>query len=136
MTNVARAFDEQTNVNVLHNFPVNTQQEQSDRLPWETLATGAMPPMMFQVRFSDGKMISFAYGDLHEVHCRDAGHIELFLYSLRKLVITIEGRHLRELAHWFSSAGVQWIQETDPRDRERSETEAEIVKITVEEIPE
>ena len=131
--NAARAFGQHSGGRRLHSVPGGPLADGAT--PWATLQEGAMPPLMFQLRFHDGRMSSFAYSDLREIHCPDAGRIELLLVGIAKLVITIEGRLLRDLAKWFSGAMVRWVQEGDPRDVDRPESAPEIVKITVEELP-
>ncbi len=140
MAKVARIFDEQTNNDPIHSLPQDRQLphevklQNSEKAPWATTANGTMPPMMFQINFHDGRMICFAYSDLREIHCRDAGHIELFVQAMGKLAILIEGRHLTDLAKWLCNGMIRSIQESDPRDT-KPESAPEIVNITVEELP-
>ena len=135
MTNVAKAFDEQSCKNGFRGFSYPAEQD-GPRDPWKQLYDGDLPPMMFQLRFRDGSMASYAYSDLREIRCRDAGCVQLYLNAMRSLLITIDGRHLSELANLLSSAQVRWIDEVDPRDEGRPENAAEIVRISVEEIEE
>ncbi len=128
MNNVARVFDH-------HSEFYREPPPEDHATPWAINEQGALPPPMFQLRFQDRRMVSFAYSDLREVHCQHAGKIELYLYSLNKLVITIEGRHLRELAQWFSAAGVRWVQETDPRSDAQQEASPQVLSIVVEQLP-
>lgn len=100
--------------------------------PYERVRNGGMPPMMFQLRLSDGQTISFAYSDVREIRSRDAGHIQIAIFALSRMLITIEGRHLRELSNLLGMALVRWMTEADERAAERPETAAEIVKIRVE----
>ena len=135
MAKVARAFGENSSRNILHHSPTLVRNDEED-CPWQKIRDGEMPPMMFQIRFSDGRTSSYAYGDIREVHCRDAGFVQLLLFSMRKIAITLEGRHLRELADLFSSAAIRSIDEADPRGLERPEDLPEIVRISVEPIEE
>lgn len=100
--------------------------------PYERVRNGGMPPMMFQVRLSDGQTISFAYSDVREIRSRDAGHIQIAVFAMSRILITIEGRHLRELSNLLGMAMIRWMVEADERATERPETAAEIVKIRVE----
>lgn len=136
MRNVARAFDQQSTTTPLHPLPHGPAQQDNAQLPWGIVASGGMPPLMFQLRFHDGRMMSFAYSDLREIHCRDAGRVELYLQAMAKIVIIIEGRHLRDLAKWLGNAGVLWVQEGDPRDTQTPETAPEVVSIRIEQLPE
>ena len=134
MEHVANIFDQQTTVN--HRpLPHEVDLRNSEEAPWKTIASGSMPPMMFQINFHDGRLVCFAYSDLREIHCRDAGYIELFLQSMCKVAILIEGRHLTDLAKWLSNGMIRSIMESDPRDTTRSESSPEILSITLEELP-
>lgn len=136
MAHVARVFDQHTKAGVLERLSGDVQDQDNHQLPWGMATDGGMPPMLFQLRFSDGRMVSYAYSDIREIHCRDAGRIEISLYAMSKLVIIIEGRHLSDLAKWLCCAGIRWAQEADPRDVDLPETSPEIAKIAIEEIPE
>ncbi len=116
MGNVARDFDQLTHQGVVRSLPYNDEGVDKENSAWEALPIGGMPPLMFQVRFSDGSFNAYAFSDLREVHCPHAGAINLHLFAMAKLVIRIEGRHLLELARGFSCAGIRWIQESDPRN--------------------
>lgn len=131
MNNMARAFDAQTNRQIMPRIP--TEQD-NQAVPWEITAEGSMPLMMFQLCFHDDSIRSFAYSDLREIDSPHAGQIKLLLQSMGKLMITIEGRHLRDLAGWFSAGKVQSIREADPRDFNSQESQPEITHITVEEL--
>lgn len=131
MENVTNIFDERTH----HRFsstPGERGRRQRRDLPWVTVAKNAMPPMMFQLCFTDGQMVGFAYNDLRELRCRDAGRLELLVQGIAPQRIVIQGRHLHELAKQFTLASVVRVQEGDPRRDEAPETAPEIVKITIE----
>ncbi|QDU98590.1 hypothetical protein [Lignipirellula cremea] len=129
MKNVQRAFDESGGN--IQGFPQAAAPRESD-LCWARLREGELPPMMFQMRLSDGRLVSYPYSDLREIRCRDAGRVQLFLLGLERLVVTIEGRRLRELANLLSRAMILWIEEADPRDLSKPESVPEIVKISIE----
>lgn len=132
MRNAARAFDKHrgdTNVRPIDTVP-------DDSRPYANIQGGEMPPMMLQLRLHDGRWISFAYGDVREIICRDAGHLTMSIYASARTLITIEGRHLRELSTLLGMASVRWIQEADPRSPPRDESESEITRVSVELIPE
>ncbi|MEM9409514.1 MAG: hypothetical protein AAGA30_00205 [Planctomycetota bacterium] len=135
MTDVAKIFDENNGRNILHRLPkaIDRVSVELD-CPWQVIRDGEMPPMMFQLRFRDGHMESYAYSDIREVHCRDAGHVEIYLYSICKKSITFEGRHLKELANLFCIASLRSIHEADSRDLGRPESSPEITNILVQQI--
>jgi len=137
MGEAARDFDESNGRNILHRLPqsIGDVTVQS-HLPWQAIRDGEIPPMMFQLRFRDGHIESYAYSDIREVHCRDAGHIQLYVYSICKKTITFEGRHLKELANLFCIASLRSVFEADVRDVERPESSPEVTRILVEQIVE
>ncbi len=134
MAKVARVFDQHNRPSSMPSpiRPVSNER----RVPWVEVRDDEMPPMMFQIWMSNGRIQSYTYNDLHEVHCPDAGCVELYLYSFDKLLITLEGRHLRELAHLFSCACVRSLHEADPRDLDVPERDPEITSISIEVIEE
>ena len=135
MAEVTRAFDENNGQNILHRLPQSLVRVVTEPdAPWQAIRDGELPPMMFQLRFRDGHMESYAYNDIREVHCRDAGLVRVFLYSMTKKAITFEGRHLKELANLFCIASLRSVHEADERDMSRSENSPEITQILVEEI--
>lgn len=121
---------------MIRGLPQQSPQQDNVKLPWEIVPQGAMPPMMFQMRFHNGAKSSFAYSDLREVHCRDAGFVVLTVQSVSQYLITIEGRNLSGLADWFGAAMIRWIQEGDPRHDPRPESSPEITSISVEVVEE
>ena len=137
MAEAARAFDESNNRNILHRPPQLVREAgEGYNLPWAKIREGEMPPMMFQLRFNDGRLTSYAYSDIREVHSRDAGHVQLMLFAMKRLVITFEGRNLRDLANLFCNAAVRSVDEANPRDSSRPEGAPEVIRITVEPIEE
>ncbi len=105
-------------------FPSNDQslaETQSsalriDQPPWKLTKPGEMPPMMFQVRFQDGRVFSYAYADLRETQLLHSGELHLFLYGMEKSQITIVGRRLDELANGISAGRIRWLAECDARE--------------------
>ena len=128
MAKAARTFEELSGGSLLQS--VSAGKSSSEPLPWGLIAAGALPPMMFELRAQDGSLTSYPYNDLRMVRCPHAGCVELYLLSLGKLVITIEGRHLCELASAIGAGLVRWMQEGDPRDL-KSEDAPEITQISV-----
>ena len=86
----------------------------------------------FHSRFRDGHMESYAYSDIREVHCRDAGSVQVLLHSMGKKCITFEGRHLKELANLFCIASLRSVHEADVRDSGCPESSPEVTQIVVE----
>lgn len=135
MNNVARVFDENNGKNILHRLPQGVGEKAADPYcPWQAIREDEIPPMMFQLRFRDGHMESYTYSDIREIHCRDAGCVQVFLHSMSKKSITFEGRHLKELANLFCIASIRSIHEADDRDIDRPESSPEITQILVQEI--
>ena len=135
MAEVARAFDENTGRNILHRLPQSIDRVAKEQdCPWQAIRDGELPPIMFQLRFRDGHMESYAYSDIREVHCRDAGHVQVFLHSMSRKSITFEGRHLKDLANLFCIASLRSIHESDERELNRPESSPEVTQILIEEI--
>lgn len=135
MRRAAKAFAEQTHqtsggVNVRSISGQAT--DDGDASPYCRVRNGELPPMMFQIRLADGQSISFAYSDIREIRCRDAGHVQLGIFAMSRVLVTIEGRHLRELSNLLGMAMVRWMEEADKRDMDRPEASPEIVSIRVE----
>ncbi|WP_231993837.1 hypothetical protein [Pseudobythopirellula maris] len=100
--------------------------------PWKRAAPTEPPPMMFQVRFRDGRVVSYAYADLRETRLRDAGHLQLCLLGMEKYCLTIEGRNLSELDALIGAGKIRSLEELGPRTFDRPEAAPSIDKITVE----
>lgn len=132
MAEVARVFGENTGPNILHHLDAMPKSGGDVQLPWKHVREGEMPPMMFQLRMRDGRMISYCYNDLREVHCPDAGRVQVYLQSISKWLITFHGRRLRELAELISCGMIRSISEADPRSLDRPESLPDIVEITIE----
>ncbi len=130
MTRPAQAFAENRGGNVRPIGPVAL--DDSDVAPYSRVRSGELPPMMFQLRLCNGQSISFAYSDVREIRSRDSGHLQIALIAMTRTLITIEGRHLRELATLMGTAMVRWIEERDERAKERPEESPEIVAIRIE----
>ncbi|WP_146575303.1 hypothetical protein [Botrimarina hoheduenensis] len=88
--------------------------------------------MMFQVRFCDGRSISYSYCDLREIRVRDAGHVQLCLLGMEKTHVSVTGRNLSELAELISSGKIKSFSELGPRTFDRPESSPSIDKVTVE----
>lgn len=131
MAQAARAFDDTNRQNVHSIAPKATRVDEGDQ-PWLKVRNGEMPPMMFQLRLRDGQITSFAFSDIRQVHSRDAGHIQLALLAMGRMLVTIEGRQLRDLASLLGMGMVRWIEESDLRNVDRPESQPEIVSITIE----
>ena len=114
MAKAARTFEERTHQNLLR--AVRQAKPEDCEPPWELVPGNAMPPMMFELRSRDGSTTSYPYGDVRMIRSPDAGCVELYLLSMEKLLVTIKGRHLRDLARSFNSGMVRWVEEGDHRD--------------------
>ncbi|WP_417847329.1 hypothetical protein [Thalassoglobus sp.] len=104
----------------------------SIQLPWERVGPHEQPPMMFQVRFSNGRIVSFAYSDLREIRRRDAGHLTIGIYGLEKYQLCIEGRNLDELHSLLGMGKIKSIIEFGQRAFDQPEESACIEKIELE----
>ena len=132
MTSAAKAFADHRREVLFRQPPAPPKIVPTALLPWQVAKSGELPPVMFQLRFQDGTITSFAYSDLREIRYRDAGHVELGISGLRRMLVTIEGRHLRELAEYLGSGMIYWLQEADVRDADTPESQPSITSITVE----
>ncbi|QDT57104.1 hypothetical protein Pan44_51700 [Caulifigura coniformis] len=129
---MARAFDDQRREQLFRPRPQPANQSSATGTSWQSVRNGEMPPLMFQLRFRDGRITSFAYSDLREIRFRDAGFIQLGLCGMSQRIITIEGRHLRELVELLGNGLVYWLQEADERDVETPETSPCITALIIE----
>lgn len=114
-----------------HSLP-RLAAEGSDAAPWKRAAPTEPPPMMFQVRFLNGQVNSYAYADLRETRLRDAGYLQLGILGMEKYCVTIEGRHLTELATLIGMGKIKAFEELGPRSFDRPESAPSIDSITVE----
>ncbi|WP_436717748.1 hypothetical protein U8335_13775 [Roseiconus lacunae] len=130
MASAARAFDQHRGGASAHSASDTSSIDASD--PFARSMPSELPPMMFQLRLGDGRWLSYAYHDVREIECRDAGHLRMTLATSPKTSITIEGRNLRDLATLLSLASVRWIREADPRAVSRPEDQSEVIRITIE----
>ena len=131
MARASSAFDKNSGANVRSIAPLPDRPDE-DNLPWTRVRNGELPPMMFQLRFRDGQIISFAYSDVREIASRDAGQITVSILGMRRVMVTILGRHLRDLMSLMGTALVRWIEEGDLRDVDRCEKLPQITSIKIE----
>ena len=132
MALASRAFADQRREEIFRNRPQSLLQPVAAPPPWQSIQNGEMPPLMLQFRLRTGETISYAYHDIREIRVRDAGLIQLGLVSMSKLLITIEGRHLRELGELIGTGLVRWVQETDDRKVDVPEDQPSIESIVIE----
>jgi len=102
--------------------------------PWQRVGPHEPPLMMFQVCFTNGRIISFAYSDLREIQRRDAGHLTIGIYGLHKYQLTIEGRHLDELHALLAMAKIKSLTEFGRGGFDRPESSPSIDAIHVEKL--
>lgn len=103
-----------------------------DKSPWNRTKPSEPPPIMFQIQFCDGRIISYAYCDLRETRLRDAGYLQLCLLGMEKYHINITGRNLTELANLIGAGKIKSFVELGSRTFELPESSPSIDKITVE----
>lgn len=135
MSSASRAFETQRRES-LFNQPSANDPGENIKPPWHKVRQGEIPPMMFQIRFRSGEIVSFAYSDLREIRVRNAGHIELGILGMAKIRIIVEGRNLGELAECLGCGLIRWMQEEDDREIDRPETSGCIATIQIETITE
>lgn len=99
--------------------------------PWKRSSPTEPPPMMFQVHFCDGRVISYSYADLRETRMRDAGYLQLCILGMEKYHLTIEGRNLTELANLLGMGKIKSLEELGPRTFDRPETAPTINSIRI-----
>lgn len=114
------------------NAQAGLSEQRSLDAPWKRAAPTEPPPMMFQVRFCDGRVVSYAYADLRETRLRDAGCLQLCLLGMEKYLVSIEGRHLTELNALIGAGKIKSFDELGPRTFDRPESAPSIDTITVE----
>lgn len=131
MRSASRAFADERREQLFRDRPQAAATPDIER-PWHTIQSAEMPPLMLQLRFRNGQMVSYAYGDLREIRYRDAGYLQLGIYGLSRVLVTIEGRHLRELAEALGCGLVRWLAEGD--DLDRPEAAPAITSIVIEPI--
>ena len=121
-------------------FPSNHNQiamsslpeEKEISVPWKRALPTEPPPMMFQVRFKNGRVVSYAYADLRETRLRDAGYLQLCILGMEKYHLTIEGRNLTELANLIGGGKIKSFEELGPRTFDRPESSPSIDTIQIE----
>lgn len=119
-------------------FPSNENRQPAaaiaanSQAPWKRAAPTEPAPLMFQVRFCHGAATSYAYCDLREIRLRDAGFLQLGLLGMEKLLITIAGRNLTELAELIAAGKLKSFTELGPRTFDRPESSPSIDKVTIE----
>lgn len=104
------------------------------KLPWTRVNSSEPPLIMFQLQRNNGNLISYAYCDLRETRLLSPGYLQLLLLGMEKYLITIEGRHLTELANLIGMNKVKLLVETGPQSFEIPETSPAIERITIEEL--
>lgn len=102
-----------------------------DDPPYERIKNHELPPMMFQVRLSDGQRYSFSYSDIRQIYRRDAGCVHIDLQALARTTIVLSGRNLDEVVNLLSTGVVKWVRERDPRAAATEEDSVEINSIDV-----
>ena len=135
MPSASKAFADQRREELFRHVPDSRPSAAEVSPPWLIMRNGELPPMMFQLRMAQGEQLSFAYSDLREVRFRDAGFLQLGVYGMSRLLITIEGRHLRELADALGCGLVRWLQVADERELDRPESSPCIDAISIEAFP-
>jgi len=71
---------------------------------------------------------------LRETRLLSAGYLQLLVYGMEKYLITIEGRHLNELATLIGMCRIRSLEELGQRTFIRPETCPAIDKISIEEL--
>jgi len=102
--------------------------------PWKRIGPSEQAPIFFQIVRLNGNVISYAYCDLREIRQLSAGYLQLLVMGMEKMLITIEGRHLEELANQVGMNKIKTIEEVGPRSFEYPESCPSIDKITIEEL--
>lgn len=132
MSTASKAFAESRREQLFRTVPSQPKDADNDSKSWHHVRSGEMPPVMFQLRLRTGEVISYPYSDLREIRLRDAGYIQLGVLGMSKILVTIEGRHLRELSEGLGCGLIRWMAESDERDADRPESVPAITGISVE----
>ncbi len=115
-----------------NSIPSLLQEKGTVEAPWQRSHPNEGPPVMFQVKFFDGRIVSYAYSDLRETRLRDAGYLQLCIYGMEKYHVTVVGRNLTELANLMGMGRIKSLQERGPRTFAHPEASPSIDKITIE----
>ncbi|QDV61973.1 hypothetical protein [Crateriforma conspicua] len=135
MGEAARAFDDFGRPSYLPDVtPPDPEPIRQDE-PWEKVHPNAMPPMMLDIRLSNGRILSHPYNNVDFIDYRDAGHLQIGIVGSRPTLVTIEGRHLGELRGLLAAGRIRWVGESDDRDCDRADSDPAIVAITIEKLP-
>ncbi|GAB5404401.1 MAG: hypothetical protein Aurels2KO_26320 [Aureliella sp.] len=133
MGEAARAFEDNRQPSFLESLPKPKAIEQTDdHLPWVRVHPTSPPPMMLDLCLSSGRVLSHPYSSIDFVDMRDAGYLQIGFMGLMPILITIEGRNLRELRGLLVAGRIRCILQTDDRDCDRDDDEPAIEKISVE----
>ena len=106
----------------------------SVKLPWTRANHHEQLPLMLQIERSNGNVLRYAYCDIREIRLLNSGYLQLLIFGMEKYCITIEGRHLDELADQLGNAKIKSMVEYGPRTFHEPETSPAIDKITIEEL--
>lgn len=134
MAEAARAFDNHGRPSFLETVPASKPEPVDNDDPWSVVHQTALPPMMLDFCFGNGRILSHPYGSLDFVDLRDAGHLQLGFMGLIPTLVTIQGRHLKELRSLIVYGRVRAISEDRDRADERPDDEPAIIKIEVEKL--
>lgn len=132
MSRVSPVFDSSRREDIFRTVPQPQEQEPLESpTPWQRIQGNQMPPMMLQLRLANGEAMAYSYSDIRQIRVRDAGFIQLFVAGFTRVVITLEGRLLQDLAQGIGSGMIQWVQEADDRDVDCPESDPAIVGISI-----
>jgi len=111
-------------------------KKKDDDKPWKSVRGNEGPLIMLSFQLVNGSEISYAYSDLRETRLVDAGTLHLCLWGFEKYVITITGRHLKELADEIGRGRVKTIREMGLRTFDHPEKLPAVEKIQITEVTE
>jgi hypothetical protein len=133
MGEAARAFEDNRQPSFLESLPKPKAVEPADdHFPWVRVHPTSPPPMMLDLCLSSGRVLSHPYSSIDFVDMRDAGYLQIGFMGLMPILVTIEGRNLRELRGLLVAGRIRCISQTDDRDCDQGDEEPAIEKISVE----
>ena len=135
MGEAVQAFEGQRQPSFLESLPKPSNIEPIEQdSPWVRVNPTSPPPMMLDLCLDCGRILSQPYSSIDFVDMRDAGFLQIAFMGLSPLLVTIQGRNLRELRGLLVVGRIRSISLSDPRDCEGDDDDAVIEKISIEQL--
>tara|TARA_R110002049_G_C9174280_1_gene562386 strand:+ start:6545 stop:6958 length:414 start_codon:yes stop_codon:yes gene_type:complete len=112
MSKIASTFDHHGRDHLFRPASEAPEPARKVELPWVSIHAAGRPPLMFDLAFRDGAIVSFSYNDIRMIDYRDAGKLQLVV-GMDRTRVSIEGRHLAELRAHLSRGMLLSVRESD-----------------------